>query len=101
MPFDLRAALLKKEAIESARLEDFAFRLRVRAFRALAAELALDPTAVAGWTAEGDDAAVLARVAAASGRDGAAVERCFRTCEAAARAALIAERGDPAPYRLA
>jgi hypothetical protein len=35
MVWDLRAALLRKEEAESARLQDFAFRLRVRTFRLL------------------------------------------------------------------
>lgn len=37
MVWDLRAALLKKEEFETARLIDFEFRLRVRIFRLLAA----------------------------------------------------------------
>lgn len=101
MAFDLRGALLKKEERESARLSDFAFRLRARTFRGIAAQLGLDPIAVAGWTAEGDDAAVLERLAEATGEDPEALYRRYVSCEAAARAALVTEFGDPSPYRLA
>lgn len=101
MVFDLRGALLRKEERESARLAEFAFRLRARTFRALAERLALDPVEVAGWTAEGDDAAVLERLAQTTGEPAEPLYRQYLDCEAAVRAALIAEVGDPAPYRLA
>lgn len=99
--FDLRGALLKKEERESARLADFAFRLRARTFRALAERLGLDPVEVAGWTAEGDDAAVLERLAQATRGAAEPLYRQYLECEIVARAALIAEFGDPSPYRLA
>ncbi|WP_241212717.1 hypothetical protein [Sphingomonas sp. ABOLG] len=38
MAFDLRAALLKKAEVETARLVDFEFRLRARTMRLLAAD---------------------------------------------------------------
>ena len=101
MVFDLRGALLKKKERESARLADFTFRLRARTFRALAGEVGLDPVEVAGWTAEGDDALVLERLARATGQDAEPLYRAYVRCEAEARASLAAEFGDPSPYRLA
>lgn len=99
--FDLRGALLKKEERESARLADFAFRLRARTFRAMAARLGLDPVEVAGWTAEGDDAAVLERLATATGQAAEPLYLLFVECERAVRAELLGELGDPTPHRLA
>lgn len=99
--FDLRGALLKKGEIEGARLADFAFRLRARTFRGMAARIGLDPVEVAGWTAEGDDAAILERLAQASGKGAEPLYRLYLECEAAARTELISEIGDPSPYRLA
>lgn len=99
MVFDLRRALLKKEEVESARLMDFEFRLRARTMRLLAAALGEDPAELAGMVASGDDAAVLDLLA--QRHDRATLTTEFNRCRAAARVELIAERGDPTPYKLA
>lgn len=92
--FDLRGALLKKGEVESARLDDFAFRLRARAMRLLASRLGLEQDALVRRIAAEPDTAILASLPA----EAAALHA---RCVAEARAALIAERGDPAPHRLA
>lgn len=48
MAFDLRSALLRKQEFESARLDDFEFRLRARTMRLIAARLGVDADALAG-----------------------------------------------------
>ncbi len=94
MVFDLRGALLKKEEIESARLMDFEFRLRVRTLRLLAANIGADPDEMARRVTLGDDETVLLSL------DG--VEPAtFHACREEAMRQLIVERGDPAPHRLA
>lgn len=95
--FDLRGALLKKGEVESARLDDFAFRLRARTMRLLAAELGLDADALVRRIAAETDAAILSSLPAAPD----AVRAALRRAEARARAELVAERGDPTPHRLA
>ncbi|MBA4762834.1 hypothetical protein [Sphingomonas sp.] len=95
MVFDLRGALLKKEEIESARLMDFEFRLRVRTLRLAAATIGADPDAMARLVTLGDDAAVLRAL------DGQIEPATFHACREEARRQLIVERGDPTPHRLA
>lgn len=93
MVFDLHRALVKKEEFESARLDDFAFRLRVRTMRELAAETGQDPEALIRLAiAHGDDmlAAALAPISPEQ----------LLAAEARARRQLISELGDPSPYRL-
>lgn len=97
MAFDLRRALLAKEEAESARLEDFAFRQRVRAWRRTAAALGLDADAVVRRTARAADAVVIAQLTEETGVDVAAV---LARCRDEARRELVAEQGDPAPFRL-
>ncbi|NIJ18946.1 hypothetical protein FHS95_000615 [Sphingomonas naasensis] len=92
MVFDLRGALLKKAEVESARLDDFEFRLRARTFRLLAERHALDPEPLVGEIATDPDDAILARHPALHG--------AYAECRALARQ-LIDERGDPTPYKLA
>ncbi|WBH17389.1 hypothetical protein [Sphingomonas radiodurans] len=101
MVFDLRAALLRKAEVETARLVDFDFRLRARTMRLLAARLGLDPDALVAEIVRGGDAAILAALSEQTGRDAGALNREFQECAAEARAQLIAERGDPTPHRLA
>ena len=93
MAFDLRGALLKKAEVESARLDDFEFRLRARTMRLLAAKLARDPDALVAQIATDPDEAILDR--------DPALRDDFAQCRAEARRQLIAERGDPTPYKLA
>ncbi|MEH3035036.1 MAG: hypothetical protein PGN23_00880 [Sphingomonas adhaesiva] len=99
MTFDLRAALLKKGEVESARLDDFAFRLRARTMRVLAARLGEDADALAARVAAADDATILSDLALR--HDPEALHAAFRGARAEARDALIADLGDPTPHRLA
>lgn len=99
MTFDLRAALLNKGEVDSARLDDFAFRLRARTMRALAATLGEDAGALVARVAAADDATILAELA--TRHDAEALYVAFRAAEAEARRGLIADQGDPTPSRLA
>lgn len=99
MTFDLRAALLKKGEVESARLDDFAFRVRARTMRLLAAALGENAEALVARVAATDDAAILSDLAAR--HDPEALHTAFRVAEAEARRGLIADVGDPTPHRLA
>lgn len=101
MVWDLRGALLKKQENETARLADFAFRLRVRTMRLLAADLGRDVDDMVRRVALKPDAAILQDLVAEGVADAAALESAWGACTARARAELIAERGDPAPHRLA
>lgn len=94
MVFDLRRALLKEE-VESARLMDFEFRLRARTWRKVAAELDVEPAEMVAKIAGGDDEAILASL------EGQLDREIYMRCREAARAELIAERGDPTPHKLA
>lgn len=96
MVWDLGKAMLKKEEFESARLQNFDFRQRARAMRLLAAALGEDPQALAIEIAEHDDAAILARLAEKHGD----ISALYHRCQGEARTQLIAEIGDPTPYRL-
>lgn len=94
MVFDLRGALLKKAEIESARLDDFQFRLRARTFRLLAPLLGVEPQElVARIAVESDEAIVATLPEEARG--------WYDEARAEARRQLIKERGDPTPYKLA
>ena len=100
MVWDLRGALLKKEERESARLMDFAFRLRARTWRLVAEALGADPDEVARLTAQLDDEGLTAHLANQRPDRGAELPELVRACERRARPALISEIGDPSPYRL-
>ena len=100
MAWDLGTAMRKKEEFESARLMDFAFRQRARATRMLAQAFGLEESALIAQTALRDEAGVIALVAERTGAAEAEVTRVYHGCLVEARAKLIAERGDPAPYRL-
>lgn len=97
MVFDLRGALLKKEEVESARLMDFEFRLRARTMRLLAARLGVRPGDLVAMVAQGDDDTILARLR----RDHPDIDGHYVEAREGARRELIAERGDPTPYKLA
>lgn len=94
MVFDLRGALLKKAEVESARLDDFEFRLRARTMRLLAPLLGVEADALVARIAVEPDDAILASLPepAAAWYEDARTE---------ARRQLIEERGDPTPYKLA
>lgn len=94
MAFDLQKALHKKGEQESARLDDFAFRLRVRTMRELAAAIGADPDALVRLAVELDDTALAAALPSA------ATPAQMAAARARAEQALLAERGDPSPHRL-
>lgn len=103
MVWDLRAALLKKGEFESARLIDFEFRERARTMRLLAPLVSpdLDPRTLVGEIVEGDDRMILGRLLERYPHlEEATLLRDFAACRAQARRELVAERGDPTPYRL-
>lgn len=100
MVWDLRAALLKKEEFESARLMDFEFRQRARATRLLARMLGLDEEQLVREIAVQDEAGVIALAAETARVEREAVAVQYRQCLATARSELISERGDPSPHRL-
>lgn len=95
MAFDLQKALHKKGEQESARLDDFAFRLRVRTMRELAAAIGADPDTLVRLAVALDDDA-LARALPPD-----ATPELVASARSRAERALIAERGDPSPHRLA
>ena len=99
MAFDLRAALLKKGEVESARLDDFAFRERARTMRLLTTALGEDADALVRKIAVSDDAAILSELSERDGRE--AVDAAYLAARAEARSQLFDELGDPAPHRLA
>src|SRR5688500_5337514 len=100
MVWDLGRAMRKKEEFESARLMDFEFRQRARAARLFARELGLEEAALARDTVTRSDAELLDSIAAANGLDRSVIGAAHQRCLANARLQLIAERGDPTPYRL-
>lgn len=100
MVFDLGKAFAKKGEFETARLLDFEFRQRARAWRLLAATIGAEPDDLARLTAQMDDAAILAGLAADHPDQADALPRLYREASASARKALIEEIGDPSPYRL-
>ncbi|OSZ66788.1 hypothetical protein CAP40_13135 [Sphingomonas sp. IBVSS2] len=94
MVFDLRGALLKKAEVESARLDDFEFRLRARTMRLLAPLLGVAPGELVGRIAVEPDEAILASLPETA-------LAWFDQARTEARRQLIEERGDPTPHRLA
>ena len=93
MSFDLGDALRRKGEHESARLDDFAFRLRARTMKLLAERLGRDPAPLIAAIALAEDDAIIAA-------EGLPL-RDYHLALAEARAQLLAELGDPAPHRLA
>ena len=100
MVWDLGKAMRKKEEFESARLMDFEFRQRARAVRLLARACGLDEAALVREIAVRTDDDLLELLATEAGKDVEGVAAEYRRCMALARKQLIAERGDPTPYRL-
>lgn len=94
MTFDLGDALNRKAEFESARLDDFNFRLRARTMRLLGEALERDPDPLVAAIAVEDDSSIVARL-------GPGADVAFRAAVAQARTELIAELGDPSPHRLA
>ena len=100
MVWDLGKAMRKKEEFESARLMDFEFRQRARATRLLARRFGADESALVREIVLLDEDSVVSLVADRSGQPIEAVAAAYRNCLGEARRDLIAERGDPTPYRL-
>jgi hypothetical protein len=100
MVWDLGKAMQKKEEFESARLMDFEFRQRARATRLLARSLGLSEDDLVGEIALRSEDGVLDLVAAQTSQPKQAVATIYAKCLGEARQQLIAERGDPTPYRL-
>lgn len=102
MVWDLRAALLKKQEVETARLLDCAFREQVRTIRLLAARLgpAADEAEMVRQVTRLPEHELPAWLAARFADQADALPRLLTECRAEARAQLIQERGDPTPYRL-
>lgn len=103
MVWDLRAALLKKGEFETARLIDFEFRERARTMRLLAPFVSdeIEPLDLVGEIALGGDEAILRRLLDRyPDLDAQDLRRRHAECRAQARKELIAELGDPTPYRL-
>lgn len=94
MVFDLRGALLKKAEVESARLDDFEFRLRARTMRLLAPLLGTEADQLVARIAVEPDEAILASLPDTA-------HAWYDEARTEARRQLIAERGDPTPYKLA
>lgn len=93
MSFDLGDALRRKGEHETARLDDFAFRLRARTMKLLAERLGRDPAPLVAAIALAEDDAILAAENLSLAD--------YTQALAEAREQLIAEHGDPAPHRLA
>lgn len=111
-PLDIAKVLTRKQERECARLDDFEFRVRIRAIRLLVEDLnarsrtavPLDPLAFARQAANEAAEVTLAAIDTALGdrspglgtiwrRHGRAVARAYEQ--------VIVERGDPSPYRMA
>jgi hypothetical protein len=101
MQFDLGAAMRKKEEFESARLMDFEFIRRARATRLLARSVGLDETETVRQIADCDEAGLIDRLLPLVQIDREALSTAYQRCLARAHAELVAERGDPAPHRMA
>ncbi len=99
--FDLRGTLLKKQENETARLHDFEFRQRARATKLLAGRLGIETGTVAARIVQADNGAILSALAADTGLALTDLQRLHDRSVAEAHAQLVAELGDPTPYRLA
>lgn len=100
MTFDLRAALLRKEEVESARLMDFEFRQRARTFRLMAEALGVETHALVQAIALHEDAAILDGLANDLPKSREELGQLYMVCRAKAHAQLVGELGDPSPHRL-
>ena len=101
MVWDLRGALLKKAELETARLLDFEFRHRVRTMRLLAAELDMDGDDLVRLIVLEADEAILKDLVGKTNLTMSELQDRFKQCATRARAELVAELGDPQPYRMA
>ena len=95
MVVDRRRALLRKEAVESARLADFDFRLRAQTYRRPADDLGLSGQG-AELAALPHDETVFEEIACRSARSCEEVAAMFFGCPRDANGELVAE---PSPHR--
>ena len=93
--------LHRKGEFETARLDDFAFRLRARTMRDLARRLDGDPAVMAARVSNAPDATILDDLAKELTMDRGALDTEYRLARSHAEAELRAELGDPTPVRLA
>lgn len=93
--------LHRKGEFETARLDDFAFRVRARTMRHLAERLGRDPVAMAALISNGPDENILDDLAKDIEMARSALDREYRHARTRAEAELRNELGDPAPVRLA
>jgi len=93
--------MLKKQEVETARLLDFEFRERVRTMRLLAPRIdaGLSAEVLVAEVAQGPDEAVLAKLRRDYPARADEIDALFAAARTEARLQLIAERGDPSPYR--
>jgi hypothetical protein len=99
MAFDLQKMLHRKGEFESARLDAFAFRVRARTMRLLAAALGCDAGPLVKSIASKDDDAILDDLAVTFESD--TITTAYVTARAQAEIDTRAELGDPTPVRLA
>ena len=93
--------LHRKGEFETARLDDFAFRLRARTMRDLAQRLNRDPAAMAALVSSAPDATILDDLAKELNMERGALDAEYRLARSRVETALRAELGDPTPVRLA
>ena len=101
MVWDLGLAMRKKEEFESERLMNFEFLQRVRATRLFARKIGLNEASLVGEIAVQGSDDLLDWVAKNTSRSRDEIATVYEQCLGEARQQLIAERGDPAPNRLA
>ena len=101
MTWDLRGALLKKGEMESSRLMDFEFRLGARTIRLLAESLGGDCQQFVARIIRHSDEKILQMLALETSQPLDVLKSQWLDCNSKARAALILERGNPAPFKLA
>jgi hypothetical protein len=94
MFFDLHRAMVRKGEHETARLDEFAFRLRIRTMRELARAIGQEPEALVRLALQHADETL------ASHLPPEATAARLEAARARAHASLIAEFGDPTPHRL-
>ena len=92
MAWDLAKAMAKKG--------EFEFRQRARTFRLMAEARGEEPATLVALIAQKSDEAILEELAARDGKSLDELRALHERCGAEARKQLIAERGDPTPYRL-
>jgi hypothetical protein len=111
-PLDLAKVLTRKQEHECARLDDFEFRVRIRAIRLLVESLnggaggrfALDPIDWAREAATEAAEATLERLHQHLGAASPGLGEIYRRHQRAVARAyeqVVVERGDPSPFRMA